>query len=119
VDGPSGIGKTQLPFGLSADGTLRSHHLLMTLPSQSSGQSIYQTFAPISEIFHFSLGNDLKNLHVDSDQLEQSTSLWTVAFLMSLMGRTQFDSTSNCTIKELRNFVHNLPQEERPIFFLD
>jgi hypothetical protein len=123
VDGPSGIGKTQLPFALSAgvDG-VKICHLLMTRGETSSNQKIYNCFSKKSTIFQNCLMKDLQRIQKDglgSEILEVfDLHLWTVAFVFAVFGK-EINPCTDCRVPALRGLVENMKPEDRSIFFLD
>jgi hypothetical protein len=123
VDGPSGIGKTQLPFSLSAgDDKLKICHLLMTPGETSSNQRIYNCFNETSMILQLCLKRDLKQIGSEGlgseDLLYSDHHLWTVAFFFTMLGVT-IELSTDFTVWSLRNFVEKMNPQDRPIFFLD
>jgi hypothetical protein len=123
VDGPSGIGKTQLPFSLSAgDDGLKICHLLMTTGNTSSNQKIYNCFNEKSKILQHCLKRDLEQIRSgelsSEDLLICGHHLWTVAFFLTMLGVT-IEPSTDFTVKSLRIFVRKMNPQDRPIFFLD
>lgn len=123
VGGPSGIGKTQLPFALSAgDDEVKICHLLMTTGDTSSSQEIYKCLMDKSLILNHCLREDLaKNpgMSLCSGYLGVSfLPLWTVGFLSTLMGK-RIEASTSFTTFHLQMIVSRMDPEDRPIFFLD
>lgn len=124
VDGPSGIGKTQLPFTMEAKGLVVCH-LLLTL-SQTL-QNIYQPLREVSCQFQIALNSDLVILNPsqrDDPQLSSDalyafpTPLHTVAFIFASLG-VRLDQVRKFTVRALSRYVQSMTQEHRPVYFLD
>ena len=61
---PSGTGKTQLPFTLSADGSLKVFHLVQLEAYGIGAQPIYTYFRPQSTAFDKALRFDLQQYNI-------------------------------------------------------
>ncbi len=107
IDAPPGTGKTQLPFTLSADGSLKVFHLVQLEACGIGAQPIYTYFQPQSAAFDKALRFDL---HQYSIQLEtpscaavsmMNEPLLTVQFLFKVLGQDR--PFHQCQINSLRN----------------
>jgi hypothetical protein len=123
VDGPSGIGKTQLPFAFRAVG-IPLFHLLMRVDSVRP-QEVYQPLAISSNIFCDALANDVRRHFGDTKLLDAEKllanrfELDTVGVIFALLG-VPFDHIKSWHVLSLAQFVERFKHKEQlPIFFLD
>jgi uncharacterized protein YjeT (DUF2065 family) len=123
VDGPSGIGKTQLPFAFQAAGVPLCH-LLMTIDSKRS-QDIYRPLEFSSNVFTNALSHDVKHYFGDTDCLDVgflSTNLQeleTVGVIFALLN-AEFVDNKKWTVPQLAGYVRDFQDKRQlPIFFLD
>lgn len=118
INGPSGIGKTQLPFALMARG-LKVIYLLFT-EGETRPKNINQDFKEISQLFLLALRLDLRQIDdskLDSEYLLFSTTpLLTVVFLLHVLGA----HSTSYTLKYLQTWVQDCSvKSDLPIFVLD
>jgi hypothetical protein len=119
IDGPSGVGKTQLPFTMHAL-QINVCHLMITMVS-SNLQMIYSPLEQNSILFGKVLKADLTNLPEDED-LDVGTlsisplELWTVGFLFEILGELSY---TKWTVSALNSYVKRCVPSTLPIFFLD
>jgi hypothetical protein len=123
VDGPSGIGKTQLPFTFRAAG-IPLFHLLMRVDSVRA-QEVYRPLAISSNIFTGALARDVRRHFGDTKLLDMGEllasyfELETVGVIFALLG-VPFDDIRSWDVFSLARFVERFEHKEQlPIFFLD
>ncbi len=114
VDGPSGVGKTQLVYGLHR----RVYHLVLDGLGDTA-QPIYMALEPLSAIFREALQSDVivvKENFGTQSLLAFPVPLQLPAVVASLLGHSP---TERITVAQLKQFVDGMIRERLPVFCLD
>ena len=114
VDGPSGVGKTQLVYGLRRN----VHHLILDCLGDTA-QPIYMAHERRSAIFRQALQSDLIVVNDSFGTLSLlafPVPLQLPAFVASLLGHSPAE---RITVAELKTFVDRMIREQLPVFCLD